>query len=185
MDQGPKTKAGVNDAAVRAKTRKGWDEWFAVLDEVGATEMSHQDIVAHLRQHHALSPWWQQMITGAYERERGQREKHEMPDGFQISSSKTIDVSLPRLYRAWVDEDIRDRWLPHSAIVVRRVTPGKSMRITWEDGKSSVDVNFYPKGENKSQVVLQHSKLPDSEAATRMKAFWAECLLRLKMRLES
>ena len=46
------------------------------------------------------------------------------------------------------------------------------MRLTWGDG-STVDVGFYAKGEAKSQVAIQHSKLPDAEFSARQKAFWS------------
>ena len=36
----------------------------------------------------------------------------------------------------------------------------KSMRITWVDGTSHLDVYFYPKRE-KTQVTINHGKLPD------------------------
>jgi hypothetical protein len=45
-------------------------------------------------------------------------------------------------------------------------------------------VDLYTKGESKSQVSLQHSKLPDAGAAARMKTFWGTALERLKAFLE-
>ena len=59
------------------------------------------------------------------------------------------------------------------------------MRITWSDGKKSVDVNFYPKENGKSQVVVQHRLLPDAKASSRMKKYWAGALDRLKEMLEA
>jgi uncharacterized protein YndB with AHSA1/START domain len=43
---------------------------------------------------------------------------------------------------------------------------------------------FTPKGSDRCQVVAQHSKLPDSKAAAKMKKFWGEALDRLKEMLE-
>jgi hypothetical protein len=41
-----------------------------------------------------------------------------------------------------------------------------------------------PKGAGKSQVVAQHSKIPDGKGAAKMKKFWAQALDRLKEVLE-
>jgi hypothetical protein len=49
------------------------------------------------------------------------------------------------------------------------------MRITWPD-RTSVAVGFASRGAGKSQVAVQHEKLADRAAATRMKQYWAERL---------
>jgi hypothetical protein len=86
---------------------------------------------------------------------------------------------------AWQDTKTRNRWLPDTPIAIRKATTNKSMRLTWADQKTSVEVNFYPKGDDKTQVVVQHSKLPEAEAAAQMKTYWAEKLDRLKQILEA
>jgi uncharacterized protein YndB with AHSA1/START domain len=106
-----------------------------------------------------------------------------MPGGFQISVGKTLDVSVERLYDAFADAALRQRWLSEP-LVVRKATPGKSVRATWSDG-TTVDANLYAKSENKSQVSLQHSKLPSAEAAAQAKLFWADALGHLKALLET
>jgi hypothetical protein len=45
-------------------------------------------------------------------------------------------------------------------------------------------VDFYGKGESKSQVALQHSKLPDVQVAAEYKAFWSAALDRLRDSLQ-
>jgi hypothetical protein len=55
-------------------------------------------------------------------------------------------------------EKIRKTWLPES-ITIRKATANKSMRITWIDEVTHLNVDFYSKGELKSQVVVQHSKI--------------------------
>ena len=105
------------------------------------------------------------MIANTYEQVSGMREKHQRPEGYEISVSKTIAVSNTVVYEAWRDEKNRSLWLPESPIVIRKATPSKSMRITWADSKTSIYVNFYWKGNAKSQIVVQHGKLPDAKAA--------------------
>ena len=183
--QRTKRAGGIGDAAVRAKTGKGWAEWFTILDGAGTDRMSHKEIVAYLAEHYPVPPWWQQMVTVAYEQERGLRQKHQTPTGYPVGVSKTIGVPVPTLYRAWQDETARSRWLGDAGIAVRKATPDKSMRATWSDGKTSVDANFYSRGEAKSQVTVQHTKLADAEEVARMREYWRQALGRLQEVLES
>ena len=186
-------KTSIGDAAVEARTGKKWAEWIRILDAAGARKMSHQEIVAYLggcrdrtlETRYQLSPWWTQMVTVAYEQARGMREKHQKPEGYEISSSKTLAVPVSALYKAWHDAKARSRWLGEKNIVIRKATANRSMRITWSDQKTSVSVNFYAKSGGKSLVTVQHSKLPDAKAGERMKAYWGKALDRLKGSLEA
>ncbi len=182
--EGEERLAGVGCDAVRRATGKGWTEWLALLDAAGAADLPHSEIATLLHERHGVPGWWAQMVTVGYEQARGRREKHQKPDGYEISGSKTLGVPLARAFAAWRDEDIRGAWLPNAALTIRKATPDKSLRITWADGRTSVEVLFYPKGDGRSQVSVQHRKLPDADAAARMKAYWAEALNRLKQYLE-
>ncbi len=175
----------ISAARVREKTGKSWDEWFAILDQFDVRENGHKAAAQYLYEKQRCPEWWSQMVTVTYEQARGLRQKHEKPDGYAVSASKTVAVPLARLYTAWKNKKVRDRWLPDAVITIRKATPDKSMRITWADGKSHVDANFYAKGENKSQVAVQHSKLGNAKEAARQKAYWAERLNHLKGVLEA
>ena len=176
-------KPRMSDEAVEAKTGKNWSRWFKHLDAAGGKKMTHQEIAAHLTDKHDVRPWWTQMIAVTYEQARGLREVHERPEGYQISVSRTVGVPIGKLFKAWTDEKSRKKWLP-SNLTIRKATTNKSLRITWEDDKTSVEVGFYPKGDSKSQVAAQHSKLADAKAAAKMKKFWAKALDALKALLE-
>lgn len=169
----------MSDEAVEAKTGKNWSRWFKHLDAAGAKKMLHQQIAAHLSEKHGVRPWWTQMIAVTYEQARGLRDKHEKPSGFEISVSRTIEAPIGKAFKAWADEETRKNWLP-SNLTIRRSTANKSLRVTWEDGKTSLAVAFNPKGKDKTQIVAQHSKLPDAKAAAKMKKFWTEALDRFK-----
>ncbi len=180
----PKVAPRMSDEAVKAKTGKTWAEWFAILDKAGAKKLNHRGIVALVGKYHRVGPWWEQMVTVGYERARGLRAVHEKPRGFEISSSKTVAALAARLFAAWENAKLRERWLGE-AIVVRKATPHKSLRITWSDGNTNLDVAIYPKGQGKSQISVQHGKLPDAKAAERMKLYWADKLEQLRQTLES
>ena len=64
----------ISDETVRAKTGKGWDEWFSILDTWGMQEQGHTLTAKHLRENHGLSGWWAQTVTVRYEWERGLRK---------------------------------------------------------------------------------------------------------------
>lgn len=55
--------AGISSKAVEAKTGRGWDEWFTLLEAAGAREMKHQAIANYLHETHGLDGWWAQMVT--------------------------------------------------------------------------------------------------------------------------
>lgn len=181
----PAFTPSMSDAAVQAKTGKTWAEWFALLDAAGAKKMDHKQIVAVLNDQHAVGPWWRQTVTVNYEQARGLRAKHETTTGFQVGASRTISASAGQLFKAWKDARTRARWLPETGLVIRKSTPDKSLRITWSDGATHLDVELYPKGETKTQVTIQHSKLPNAAAVTRYKAFWSAALDRLKAQLQA
>jgi hypothetical protein len=174
----------MSDDAVKAKTGKTWKQWFTILDKAGAGKMSHQEIVKYLNANEGVGPWWQQMVTVTYEQARGLREKHQKPGGFQISVSRTIKAPLGKLFKSFAHEKARKVWLPEDGLTTRTATTNKSMRITWNDGKSSLEVYFSAKDNDKSQVVVQHSMLPDAKASSKMKAYWDKDLDRLREMLE-
>ena len=174
----------MSDEAVVAKTGKNWKQWFAIIDKAGGKKMTHQEIVKLLNSKHNVGPWWGQMVTVTYEQQTGLRQNHEKPDGFEISVSRTLDVPVSSIYLAFADENARNSWLAEDGLVVRKATKNKSMRITWKDGKTSLSINFAAKNNGKSQVVVQHMKLPSAPAASRMKTYWTKALDRLQKRLE-
>jgi len=171
----------MSDAAVEAKTGKVWAGWFKILDAAGARNLSHKQIAAYLYDEHKVPGWWAQMVAVTYEQAHGMRAKHEQPEGdFEISVSETIYAPVAKAFAAWEDAKLRRKWLKDAGFTIRKATPHKSMRITWVDGKTSVEVNFYSMGEAKSQVAVQHSKLADARQAERMKKYWGEQLEKLK-----
>jgi uncharacterized protein YndB with AHSA1/START domain len=179
-----KQQRPISDDAVKKATGKTAAQWFQVLDGSGARTMTHKDIARRLAESHPeVSGWWSQMITVIYEQERGLREKHQTASGFQVSASKTLPVSLDRLYDSWAQDATRKQWLDSRAVTIRSATPRKYLHMSWIQDKSKVDVNFYSKGDSKSQVAVQHSKLPSVQAGEKMKAYWKGVLDRMQQAL--
>jgi hypothetical protein len=176
-------KPRMSDEAVKSKTGKTWSRWFKHLDAAGGKKMTHQEIVAHLRDKHDVRSWWQQMVAVTYEQARGLRDVGEKPSGYEISISRTVDAPVGKAFKAWTDEKTRKKWLPAN-LTVRKSTTNKYLRITWEDDQTDVSVGFISKGAEKSQVAAQHGKLSSAKAAAKMKKFWADALDRLKETIE-
>jgi hypothetical protein len=65
--------AKIGDEAVEAKTGKGWNEWFKILDRLDPKTNGHRFAVMQLYHNHKLSPWWSQAVTIHYEWESGLR----------------------------------------------------------------------------------------------------------------
>jgi hypothetical protein len=171
--------AGMSDAAVKAKTGCTWERWVQALDRVEAHAWPHREIARYVHEKYKVPSWWTQMVTVGYERIKGLRAIGQRRDGgYEASKSKTFAMPLARLYRAFRDQRTRKRWLPGVNLTVRTATRDKSMRIGWPDG-TSVELQFSGKGRAKSQVQIQHGRLGDRAAATRMKEYWAERLAAL------
>lgn len=176
--------AGVGSEAVLKATGRAWDEWIKLLDRAGAKALPHKDIALMLSRKFDVPNWWSQMVTVGYEQAHGLRMVNQKADGFVANSSRTVATPLGKLYNAWNDPQMRARWLLDAPVEVRKCTDGKSMRMTWTVGRSSVDVNFVRKGADRSMVQVQHGKLAKAADVTRQRAFWGAALERLKTLLE-
>ena len=176
--------AGVGNDAVMKATGKEWDEWLRILDRAGARRMTHKDIALLLSRRCGVSGWWSQMLTVGYEQARGLRDVYQHADGYAANATKTYEVDVTRLFEAWSDSRTRARWLPKAPLEVRRAVQPKSIRMNWMTGSSRVAVNFFAKGAGRSQVQVEHGKLPSTAAVARQKTYWSAALGRLKALLE-
>jgi len=177
----------TSDEAIRERTGQGWEEWFDRLDEWGAAERSHREIARWVADQLGIGPlvWEAQAVTLSYERARGGRAVGERSDGFAVTASKTVGVPVERLFDAFADESLRQRWLPDGELRERTATKPKTARFDWGDGTSRVLVSFNAKEDGRSTAALQHERLADQEEAERMKAYWRERVATLKEVLEA
>jgi hypothetical protein len=177
----------TSDEKIRERTGRGWEEWFDLLDAWGAPERTHREIARWVAEQQGIHPlaWNAQAVAASYERTRGLRAAGEHEDGFTITATKTVAVPVERLYDAFVDASLRERWLPGGDLRERTATKPRSARFDWGEDGTRVHVAFAAKGEAKSTAALSHARLPDSEEAERMKAFWRERVAGLKEVLEA
>jgi len=69
----------MSDDAIRERTGRGWDEWFALLDAWQAASRPHPDVARWLRDEHGVDGWSAQSVTVGYERARGLRTPVSVP----------------------------------------------------------------------------------------------------------
>ncbi|HWD46976.1 MAG TPA: hypothetical protein VHM23_25235 [Actinomycetota bacterium] len=175
-----------SDDVLRANTGRTWDEWFALLDRWGAAERPHPEIARWLNEEHGVDGWWAQGVTVGYEQARGLRAPGQRRGGlFEVNASKTVAVPVDRLYEAFMDPGLRERWLPGAKLEVRAAKPAKSIRANWDDGSTRLVIAFTARGDAKSQVALVHERVPDAEAAAQLKTWWRERVAVLKEVLET
>lgn len=175
----------ASDEKLIAATGQDWQAWLTILDRWGARDHTHAEIVAYLHSEHSVPPWWTQTVTNGFERARGLRAKHQQSDGFTVYASKTVGVPVDVLFRAFVDEPTRTRWLTDGLMSLRTAQPGKVARFDWGDGGSRILVTFETKGPSKAAAHVSHERLPDADAAEVAKALWKKRVAALKLVLES
>lgn len=162
----------IGDEAVKRATGRDWAAWLKLLDKAGAKTKSHKEIVAIVSESGAGS-WWSQMVTVTYERERGLREVHETKEGYVASVSRTFGMPVETLFETLL------RWAKKEKFTVRKATAPKSLRMTAPDG-TNVEAGFSAKGDAKSSVAVQQSKLASQKDVAKSKEYWGEVLGKLK-----
>ena len=168
--------AGVSDAAIKKATGCTWEKWVWVLDRIGAADLSHRAVAEQVQKTWKVSDWWSQTVTVGYERIKGRRAIGQRLSGaYEATKSRTIGASAAAVYRAFSDMRQRRKWLPDTTVTLRKGTPGKSLRMTWDDG-TSVEVWLTPEGTSKTSAAVTHRKLTGKEDIDRRKQFWNERL---------
>lgn len=166
--------SGTAEETLLKQTGRSWAEWVALLDAFGAKEKPHREIAAHVFAQGNVSAWWSQAVSVGYERIRGLRAIGQRRTGtWEANKSRTFAVPISTLYEAFADAKKRARWLPDIDLKVRTSRKDQSMRVTWHDA-TSAEFWFVAKGEAKSTVTVQHTKLPEKAIADQLKVYWSE-----------
>lgn len=206
MKSVPTGTPALDDASVRAATRKSLPEWFAVLDAAGGPAKGRRALLQHV---HALvdqDDWWATTLVVEYERARGVVEKDGRPKGYSLCATKTIAAGPDVVCAAWLDAGVLARWFGAQAEVqaevggtianadgdrgvFTRIRPGKDLRIQWQDPRhgpgTEVEVLFQAKGQGKTTVLVNHTRIQERRQADALRATWGAALDGLKLLLES
>lgn len=184
LPPGHQELAGIPDPNLVDKTGRTWRAWVTLLDDLGATEMSHRDIARWVDDNHDFGSWWSQTVTVGYERIRGLRAVGQRSDGtFTANKSRTLPFPEAAVRRAVEDPAVRAGWLPESEATPTGRGRSKDFRFACPDGTRGV-LSLTAKGDTKTTVTVGHDKLPDAGAAQVRKRFWAERLEALRRLLD-
>jgi len=179
------SKPIMTDAAIAARTGKGWEAWFAALDKAGAAKHDHKGITAILGEKMKVGPWWGQMIAVSYERARGIRAMNQKCDGeFSVGVTKVFPVKLARLYAVAADPKLWGKWMPKGAFEETSRTKDKYLRAKWKKD-ARIAVNFYVKGADKAQIAFDIGKLADNDAVESERTAWKKAVEKLSELLDT
>lgn len=171
---------GMAEASLIKGTGHGWDHWFRLLDDWGATEHNHTEIAGYVSTELGVGSWWSQTVTVGYERARGMRAMHQRPEGFEVNVSKTIDLPAMEAWRAFVEPSRRAGWLDLGLRMRTGTrTMGRAARFDVPSEGTRVHVAFTGKGDDRSVVTVTHVKLADATDVASHRADWRRRLAAL------
>lgn len=195
----------IPNEQVTAKTGKGWDEWFDIIDSFGL-EKGHTAIAKHLREEHGVDDWYAQAVTIQYEKEHGARELHQRGQTYEITFQRTVSVPVEKAFEAFSTAEGLNAWFTTGSVVdlhvggrystadgdtgeFKKVEPNQRLVFTWEQPQhapgSSVEVLFEDRGD-RCVVNLTHRKLGSKADADDLKTgSWNWALDSLKSYLET
>jgi len=172
----------IGSAAVEQATGRTWEQWLPLLDADDAKRMTHKEIAAHLKSMYAVDAWWSQMVAVGYEQARGLRVRQQTANGFTISSTRTMDASVSAVFRAFNDPTRRD-WCHERLYSVQSAVAPRMLRLAMAD-KSTVTVSIARKGNTRTMVSIEQTKMADAQAADQAKLAWKQALDRMAMLLD-
>jgi len=184
------------EASLIEKTGHGLDHWFAVLDAFDRAKKGHTAAAAHLHEVHGVPGWHSQMVTVAYERERGLRAMNQASAGdFQVSITRSLPAAVAEVADAIGRADRRRVWLrgadsalarawnaafdgPQARQVTFKSPNYARMRFPWDGSTVEIHINGKPKGG--SSIVAYNRGLDAPEKVEQRRAQWRAALEALK-----
>ncbi len=95
----------VSSASVLKCTGKSWDQWVELLNNQGAANWTHKEIVAFLKKKYKLGPWWQQGVTSGYEIAIGRKVEGRNDKGeYSIAANRTVPADVKVLWKFLLSE---------------------------------------------------------------------------------
>jgi hypothetical protein len=171
------SRDAAGDRSVREATGRTHEEWFAILDEAGASEWRHAEVAAWLSADQGVDPWWSQHVTVAYEQARGIRDPGQRQDGrFEASVSRTVSLDPVAALEALADIVTAETGVEALARNTGARHPTARFHL---DGGEFVLAGSSPRGEGRSSISLTWGRMPDGSRVAEIKATLREWLARL------
>jgi uncharacterized protein YndB with AHSA1/START domain len=200
-----KSDHAVGEASCKSATGKSLAEWFKALDRHGGITLGRRGLSNWLMEESKVEPWWSSTIVNEYEIARGDFAKDGKPRGYSICPTKSIKASAGDCYAAFATASALDRWFgPRHDVdiregghwrnadgnraTIRKVTPGKNIRLIAEDEgltlPTPVEIKFEGKAD-KCTVMVSIERLQTRAEADGYRHAWSDALARLKAILEA
>lgn len=100
-------------------------------------------------------------------------------DAASLSAEAVVRAAADRVFAAFADPAVRERWLTGVPVVVRFAIPPLHLRAAWADGIGEVVVDITSDHSGLTRVVVRHVGLPDAPAADLLERFWRDRLSAL------
>lgn len=190
----------ISDEAILRGTGKPFAHWCRVLDRFDVRGNGHKAAARHLKERHIASAWWAQMLTIAYEHERGLRGNLQRHDqSFAVSVQRTLRCRPAAIWDAFREDAVRC-WLSPGARLERKlggryfngatevgevvkIRPGALLRIAvTADADSSAQLEWAisARDEERATVRVEIQRLASTRSAARQKKAWSAAVDRLK-----
>ena len=188
--------------ASASATGRSWNEWVSFLDEQGARNLTHKEIVAVVAGAGGLeNGWWQQSVAVGYEQARGLRVVGQTSGAdFQIGVQKTLPLSSGAAWDLLVSEAGRAVWLGKTADIeltkgaayqteeghsgeIRSCLPGQRIRLTWSHpalARTSTLQLTLTDSQDRTSVRFHQEQLSSPEEREKMRNHWRGVLNELQ-----
>lgn len=167
----------VDDARLRDRTGRGYDEWASLIESGPGRDAGHTEIARWARDEHDVEPWWAQTVALGYERIIGRRLPGQSADGtFSVSRSRLVELDRSA-FRAILDDDsVRDDLLPGLKTTVRSRPGTKSPRFALTDTASDTAVGVVMFSldavGDRIRFTVTHERIASAEAADAWRTYW-------------
>ncbi|MBF4457292.1 hypothetical protein [Pseudoclavibacter sp. VKM Ac-2867] len=175
-----------SDAAIRAQTGQGWDEWIDAIDAGVGRDAAHPRIVEWVMANSAQNGWWSQGIAVSFERMTGRRFAGQMPDGtFTANRSRTLPVDREVLRELIADDAARDALLGFETEFRSKVASKTYKVLLARDGQpiGGLLFTFDPAPNGRTKFAIAHEKLQVVDEIELWKAHWGAWLDALELAL--
>lgn len=184
----------VSAASVKKGSGKNWDQWIAILNKLGAQNLSHQDIVSVLATKYKLNLWWQQWVAIGYEIHIGRRVAGWNAKGeYSLTTTKSLHFDSKVVWKFLFSDQGLQLWLrPMGEFKliknfsfetengyygeVRTLKAGQRLRMTLQDPdwekKSILQLQVIQKDKNKCLLVFTHEHLRNGRLREPLKDYW-------------
>ena len=194
----------VSESSCRQATGRTLADWFKALDRRGGIAPGRRALTRWLTKENEVDPWWATTVINEYEIARGNLARDGKPRGYRICPTRTMSASAADCYAAFTTATALDQWFgpahdvdvrdgghwrngDGNQAVIRKVTPGKVIRLLAEDGgltlPAPVDIRFATRGA-KCTIRVSIDRLQTRAEADGYRRAWAEALDRLAAHLE-